>query len=170
MGWVKDKLSSSSNDADELKTTIENIWLISGKTSSYWEQYFCITIPQDADSKTLANLGAKVGGLMSEATGYLSKTESSRDGIEYLYKDQYNATIDSMVSTIKNSGEKVPAAATLASLAEAKLSDLNGARQHTEMCVKFWKRTIDGLKKVGDRIDNITWNLSNEAKIVNNYS
>lgn len=170
MGWVKDKLNKSLGEAMDLGNTIANIWLINGKSASYWEEYFRVHIPQDADSRTLANLGAKVGSLMSEATGYLSQVEANKDGIDYVYQDQYNEAIDNMVNTIKNSGEKVPAAATLASLAEAKLSNLNGARQHTEMCVKFWKRILDGLKKVGDRIDNITWNLSNEAKIVSNYS
>jgi len=166
MGWAGDKLQQSNDSADNLLEIVNRYWLISGKQGSAWKQYFSVTIPHDIDSQTCIQLSAKIGTLLSEACGFLGETEAGDTGIQYLYHDQYNTIIDQLVQDAKNTNTKVPAAATLASLAEAKLDDLIGSKQRTEMCVKFWKRIIDGLKNAKSSLETITWNMSNEVKIL----
>lgn len=146
--------------------------LINGQLLEYWKDYFQLEIPYDNLNPTICReLDLKLLRLNQEAHLYYAiantRLQAMERGNESLYRTRFNK----IVSEYKTRNEKLPAHATLDTLANAETDEIVSAKSHFEIEKTFWKDILDHLSTIRKILENATWNnkADHEMKFANNY-
>lgn len=142
---------------------------ISGKPVDYWEEQFRLIVPTDNLTPTMCKeLDMKLMDLNQIATfNYASanlKAQMIKTGSEATYHTKFAA----LVEEYRGVGKKIPAAATLNTLAKIDTQELESAQALAEMESKYWKGILDHLSTCRKLIENASLNISVEYKAMNN--
>jgi hypothetical protein len=140
---------------------------ISGEPIEEWEGKFKLSIPTDNLTPSMCKeLGMKIMDLHQEATFFhavaLAKSQMIKRGSE----SSYNSKFWAIYQEHKNAKKKIPAAATLDSLAKIDNEDIESAQSMADIEVKFWKNILDHLSTCRKIIENASLNISVELKAI----
>lgn len=143
--------------------------LINGKPMDHWETHFKIIIPTDnltpSMCKTLSmrlmSLNQEVAFFQACAT---AKAQIIKRGTTAAYNDKFWA----IVQQYKSENKKLPAAATLETMAKVDNEDLDSAQTISDIESRFWKDIIEYLSTCRKLIENASMNIATELKSMNN--
>jgi hypothetical protein len=151
--------------ADNMKEQL----LINGKPMEHWEQHFKINIPTDNLTPSLCKeLSMRLIQLNQEAAFFqaiaTAKAQIIKRGTTAAYNDKFWA----IVQQYKSERKKLPAAATLETMARVDNEDLDSAQTIADIESKFWKDILDHLATCRKLIENASMNIATELKSLNN--
>ena len=151
--------------ADHMKKEL----LISGRQMEHWETHFKINIPTDNLTPSLCKiLSMKLMNLNQEAAFFqacaTAKAQIVKRGTTAAYNDKFWA----IVQEHKAEGKKLPAAATLETMARVDNEDLDSAQTIADIESRFWKDILDHLATCRKLIENASMNIATELKSLGN--
>lgn len=145
--------------------SLRNQLQISGHTMKYWEEKFKIKIQTDnLNPATCIQLDIKLMELSQEASFFLAAAQAKAQMLKRGQEASYNDKFHAILQEYKNKGGKVPAAATLETLAKIDNEDINSAEAIAQVELKFWKEVLDHLNTCRKLLENATLNISVEMK------
>lgn len=139
-----------------------------GKDMHQWQQYFRVRIPPDLNPQTAKALDMQLIELYQEACDMKTDAETQYLSAQSAVKTAYREEFQTLVNGYKSRGEKLPAQATLATMAEERISADKDSLVHHEIALAFWKGIVNNLTECRKLIENATWNLSIEYKALDN--
>jgi len=142
---------------------------INGKSLDALEERFKIKIQTDNLSPQICQLyDMKLMELNQEASFYhavsAAKAQMLKRSNDSTYRDKFYA----LVQEYKALDKKLPANATLESLARVEIDDHESAQAIAEIEKGFWKDILDHLANMRKLIENATFNSSIEMKYFGN--
>lgn len=145
---------------------------INGQTLEYWQTHFYLEVPYDNLNPGICKeLDLKLLNLNQEAHLYYAianaRIQSMERGNESLYRQRFNK----IVGEYKARNEKLPAHATLDTLANAETDEIVSAKAFFEIEKSFWKDILDHLNTIRKILENATWNnkADHDMKFASNY-
>ena len=157
------------NESDAVRKEVERLvdsGKIDGRTQKEWSTYFRIDVPTDIDMGAYIALCAKVDRLQQIAYYYLSRAERVSSLTATLKKRKYNAEVDTVIAEAKSNGTRVPAAGTVAAIAENQIASVSTAENDSLSRVKFWRRRTDSLDMTHQTLKSLGYLLSEEARMI----
>ena len=143
-------------------------YYMNGKELTEWQKHFRIQIPPDLNPQTAKELDMRLIELYQEASDYKTEAETQHLSAQGAVKTAYREEFQGLVNEYKSRKEKLPAQATLATMAEEKISVHKDSLVHHEISLAFWKGIVNNLTECRKLIENATWNLSIEYKALEN--
>lgn len=162
------QLEKSKTEYDQLHKTANSSYHIAGKTILEWRNYFKIDLPPDATTQTIQSIDSKLVRLYQEAYDYKTSAVTCVRGIKSERAASFRLRYAELVQKYEDKGGKLPAKDTLTALAEAATADSDEMLMHAEMALEFWKDTLTRLSSCRKLVQDVTINLSVEAKALNN--
>ena len=143
--------------------------LINGKQMSFWEKHFRIEIPVDNLTPSMCKaLSMRLMHLNQEAAFFQACATAKAQIVKRGTTAAYNDKFWSIVQQYKSEGKKLPAAATLETMAKVDNEDLDSAQTIADIENRFWKDIIDHLSTCRKLIENASMNIATELKSMNN--
>ena len=139
-------------------------YYVAGKLIADWKDHFKMDIPPDLNTQTCKEIDLKILELHQEASFLKAEVDARLAAYRNTNSDRYREKFTNLVTEYKSKGEKLPAKDTLAALAEHAIGNIKNAMVHAEIELAFWKEILNDLANSRKLIDNITINLSVEAK------
>lgn len=143
--------------------------IISGQSIDHWQDKFKIKVPTDNLTPALCmELAMKIMDLSQEATFFHAVAQAKQQMLKRGADSNYNNKFWAIVQDHKSKGVKMPAAATLDTMARINNDDIESAETIASIELKFWKDIIDHLNMCRKLIENASLNISVEIKAMNN--
>ena len=143
--------------------------LINGKPMTHWETHFKINIPTDNLTPSLCKeLSMRLIQLNQEAAFFQAIATAKAQIIKRGTTAAYNDKFWTIVQQYKTEKKKLPAAATLETMARVDNEDLDSAQTIADIESKFWKDILDHLATCRKLIENASMNIATELKSLNN--
>lgn len=143
--------------------------LVSGKTIDHWREKFYLHIPTDnLTPARCMELAMKIMALAQEVTFHLNVAQAKSQLLKRGFEATYNAKFWEIVQEFKDKGTKLPASATLETMAKINTEEVASAETIAAVELKFWKDMQDHLNMCRKLIENATLNISVEIKAMNN--
>ena len=143
--------------------------LINGEPMSHWEKHFKINIPTDNLTPSLCKeLSMRLMELNQEAAFFQACATAKSQIIKRGTTAAYNDKFWTIVQQYKNEKKKLPAAATLETMARVDNEDLDSAQTIADIESKFWKDILEHLSTCRKLIENASMNIATELKSLNN--
>jgi len=161
---ILEQLNKGKGLHDHFAKQFREGYFIAGKLIADWKQRFQIEIPPDLNPQTCKELDLKILELHQEASFLKAEVDARLAAYRNTNNDRYREKFTALVTEYKNKGDKLPAKDTLAALAEHAVGNIKNAMVHAEIELAFWKEILNDLANSRKLIDNITINLSVEAK------
>ncbi|MCW4026334.1 MAG: hypothetical protein NWE76_02470 [Candidatus Bathyarchaeota archaeon] len=139
---------------------------ISGKTAEYWHERFYLKIP-DVNDMNPALLHANLMQIMvlqQEASFFFAESERANRYLKGGAEGAYHHAYWELVEEFKASGAKIPAAATLESLARVETIDTEQALINSETEMGYWKRIVEKLERSRKLLETASYTINSEAK------
>ena len=164
-----DKLMTGKQVHQIFAESMKEQLLINGKPMSHWEKHFKITIPTDSLNPGMCKmLSMRLMNLNQEAAFFqacaTAKAQIIKRGTSAAYNDKFNT----IIQQYKSERKKLPAAATLETMARINNEDLDSAQTIADIESKFWKDILDHLSTCRKLIENASMNIATELKSLNN--
>jgi hypothetical protein len=141
---------------------------ISGQPIDHWEEKFKLSIPVDDLTPAICKqLDVQLMGLSQEATFHHAVASAKVQMIKRGCESQFNDKFWALTQEYKEKGRKLPAAATLQTLATIQNDDMESAQSLASVETKFWKDILDHLATCRRLIENASLNISVELKALN---
>ena len=151
--------------ADHMKKQL----LINGKPMEHWQEYFRIQIPTDNLTPSMCKtLSMRLMNLNQEAAFFQACATAKAQIVKRGTTAAYNDKFWSIVQQYKAESKKLPAAATLETMARVDNEDLDSAQTIADVESKFWKDILDHLSTCRKLIENASMNIATELKSMNN--
>jgi hypothetical protein len=142
--------------------------LISGQSIEHWKEKFKLKIPTDNLTPGMCiDLAMRIMGLSQEATFFHAIAQAKAQMLKRGSDSTYNSKFWSIVQEHKNKGTRLPAAATLETMARIDNDEIDSAETIANIELKFWKDILDHLNMCRRLIENASLNLSVELKAMN---
>lgn len=158
------QLRKSKKLHDQFAQQFKTQYRIGGKLTSEWKQHFRVKLPPDMNTQTCQTADARLVELHQEASFLKAEAEARLSAYQSANDEKYRAKYAGLVAEYKEKGQKLPAKDTLAALAEHSMNDIKNALVHAEIELAFWKEILNDLGNCRKIIENVTINLSVEAK------
>ena len=143
--------------------------VVSGKPIDEWREQFKISIPTDNLTPAICvDLDLKIMLLSEEATFFHAVAQAKTQMLKRGSDASYNTKFWAIVEEYKAAQKKLPAAATLDTMAKLDNDEVASAETIAAIESKFWKEILDHLGMCRKLIENATINLSVEAKALQN--
>lgn len=143
--------------------------VISGQAIDHWQNKFKIKVPTDNLTPAMCmELAMKIMDLSQEATFYHAVAQAKAQMLKRGSDSTYNNKFWAIVQEHKSKGTKMPAAATLDTMARINNDEIESAETIAQIELKFWKDIIDHLNMCRKLIENASLNISVEIKAMNN--
>ncbi len=155
---------------DVFASQFRTCYLIAGKTIEEWEGEFKIEIPEDSNPNDCKRLDLQLLGLHQQATFFRAAARAVLQALKKGNQTQYRSKFSAIVAEHKSRNEKLPAAATLESLARIELDDVEGAMMGATIASDFWEDILEHLNYCRRLVENIIIATGIEAKITNRNS
>lgn len=142
---------------------------ICGKSMDHWQEKFRIKVPTDNLTPGMCmELAMRIMDLSQEVTFFYAvaqaKVQLLKRGADSSYKSKFWA----IVQEHKAKSGKLPAAATLETMARIDNDEIESAETIANIELKFWQSIIDHLNMCRRLIENASLNISVELKAMNN--
>lgn len=142
---------------------------ISGQTIEHWQNKFKIHVPTDNLTPSMCmELAMKIMDLSQEATFYHAVAQAKAQMLKRGADSNYNSKFWFFVQEHKSKGARLPASATLETMAKINNDEIESAETISNIETKFWKDILDHLNMCRRLIENASLNLSVELKALNN--
>ena len=143
--------------------------LINGKQMDFWEKHFRIEIPVDNLTPSMCKvLSMRLMNLNQEAAFFQACATAKAQIVKRGTTAAYNDKFWGIVQQYKSEGKKLPAAATLETMAKVDNEDLDSAQTIADIENRFWKDILDHLSTCRKLIENASMNIATELKSMNN--
>jgi hypothetical protein len=156
---------------DAFTTNFRRQYLIGGRTIETWEKEFKIKLPEALDPPNCKVIDIQLLKLHEQATFYKALADSAlgvlERGEESLYNDRITAYVNEHRTSTDKDKARLPAAATLETLAKAELGDVEGAVAAAKVSANFWKEILNHLAFCRKVLDNASISSGIEAKLIN---
>lgn len=144
---------------------------ISGEPIDHWEKKFKLSIPVDDLTPAICKqLDVQLMDLNQEATFHHAVASAKVQMIKRGCESQFNDKFWALTQEYKEKGKKLPAAATLTTLATIQNDDMESAQSLAQVETKFWKDILDHLATCRRLIENASLNISVELKALSAQS
>ena len=143
----------------------EEVINIQGKSLQEWRKVFHIKIPENPDIYECKQIGRQLMELYQEAAFLKAMAEAANILLRRGYESEYHKKFESLVAQYRAEDKKLPASATLETLAKQSIDDVESALAHSDLAVRFWKEILEQLNYNRKVTETITINNSVEAKI-----
>lgn len=167
---TSDQVVKSVEDGKELHDhfakQFRKDYTVAGKTLGEWKSYFKVNVPPDLNPQTCRDVDTKIMSLHQEASYYKAEAEAKHSILKASNANQYRTEFNAIVSEHRALGKKVPAAATLASLAEYATGTIKNAVAHSEIELGFWKEILSDLANARKIVEQFVMTLNIEAKAI----
>lgn len=142
-------------------------YTINEKTIDEWWAHFGIMEKdENLTPARCKELDAEIARLFQEASYYLSSAAAEMQLLEKSSETTYREQYTALVTESTNKNDKIPAAATLDTLAKAGQDDVYSAVANAKTAREFWKTILVSLDTCRKLVDNATYNLNIEAKLL----
>ena len=143
--------------------------LINGKQMEYWESHFKIDIPTDNLTPSLCKtLSMRLMHLNQQAAFFQACATAKAQIVKRGTTAAYNDKFWSIVQQYKSENKKLPAAATLETMAKVDNESLDSAQTIADVESRFWKDILDHLSTCRKLIENASMNIATELKSMGN--
>ena len=139
--------------------------LISGKTISEWKELFSIDIPESPDPQLCKEIDMKLMALHHEATFHFNLARMCLDAATMSSEATFRKKFSTLVQESKIGKGKVPAAATLETLARADQESIERLRESAKRDVSFWKTIMADLDMQRKLVNDATMNNGIQVKL-----
>jgi len=153
---------------DEFGKELYTQYKINGKLLHEWKEYFKLYLPPDANTQTLREVDSRLMGLHQEASFFKGCCNAKLQAAKANNMDAYRQRYTELVAEYKSQGKKLPAKDTLSALAEHTTADWKNVTMHAEIEFDFWKEILNDLTNCRRLVENMTLNISVEAKALQN--
>lgn len=143
-------------------------YTIAGKLMNEWREHFKVTLPPDANTQTLQTIDARLMELHEEATFLKARCNAKLHALRDVNAASYRRRYAELVAEYKSKQKKLPAKDTLAALAENDNQETKDQIVHPEIELDFWKAILEDLNYKRRLVENMTLNISVEAKALQN--
>ena len=151
--------------ADSMKEQL----LINGESMEHWEKHFKMNVPSDNLTPSLCKeLSMRLIELNQEAAFFQACATAKAQIIKRGTTAAYNDKFWTIVQQYKSEKKKLPAAATLETMARVDNEDLDSAQTIADIESKFWKDILEHLSTCRRLIENASMNIATELKSLNN--
>lgn len=161
------QLKKSKKLHDQFAEQFRKKYMVAGKIIAEWRQHFHISLPPDLNSQTAMGMEAKLNELHQEASFFKAEADARCKAYENANTQRYRDKFAALVAEYKQTGQKLPAKDTLASLAEFAISDTKDGQVHAEIELNFWKDILADLANSRKQLETVVILLSVEAKSMN---
>jgi hypothetical protein len=117
-------------------------YLVSGKTLETWEKHFKISIPSDLDPGKCKELDLVLMRLHEEALFHKATADAVQQALKKGSESEYLTRFEALVKEYEAAKKKLPANATLDSLAKLNLDDVESALAAARIALDFWESII----------------------------
>jgi hypothetical protein len=162
---ILESLKKGKSVYDVFSADFRTRYLIAGKTLAEWESKFKIKIPEQANPHECKNLDTKLMELHQEATFNLASSKAVMQALKRGIDTEMNSRKTALVQQYTNNKAKLPAAATLESMARSQIDDVDGAMMSALIASNFWQDLIDHISFCRKLLENITINNGIEGKM-----
>lgn len=140
--------------AETLNKSFEQRYMVRGKTLTQWRDHFHIRIPLDAMSPQLAiEVNLQLANLYQEASFYFIEAQKKKENFEVSKNSSYADVKKQIVDEYRENSWKLPAAATLDSMAEYEVQNYSQAAAIYKSEYSFWKQILEQISKVQKMIE-----------------
>jgi len=153
---------------DDYAKNFQERYMIAGKVISEWKEDFRIEIEPDSGPEGCITADIKLLKLHQTASFNKSESQARVSTLKNIYNTRYRTEFNRIVTEYKTSGQKLPAKDTIGQMAEEAAAELKDALSHAETENDFWKETLADLANARKVINDMTVNLSVEAKALQN--
>lgn len=161
---LADKILKGRDSLDTLLGHLRGKIMVADKPLAEWKERYSLQIPTDLNAITCRAMGTKLMELYQEASFFSAMAEIklhvARSASEETIRNAYHK----LVEEHREKYGKIPAAATLDSLARSESSDIVNAQVLAEIEKDFWKKMIDQLNYSRKIVENATMNIAIEQK------
>lgn len=142
---------------------------ISGQSIDHWQNKFKIKVPVDNLTPSLCmELAMKIMDLSQEAAFYHAVAQAKSQMLKRGSDSTYTNRFWMIVQDHKQKNMRLPASATLETMAKVDTDEIESAETISAIETKFWKDILDHLNMCRRLIENTSLNLSVELKAMNN--
>ena len=158
------KLRKGKELHDEFTREFRETYKIAGQLMGEWQDHFALQIPIDPNIATIQELDVRLVELHQEASFLKAVADCKLRAYNGVTSRDYNIEYARLVTEYKTSGQKLPAKDTLQALTEKELGGMKEGLVHAEIELSFWKDVLNDLSNSRKVIENLTLNISVEAK------
>lgn len=164
-----ESIKKNKNIYDAFATNFKTRYLIADKTIEQWEEEFKLVVPEDLNPQQCKQFDIKLMGLHQEATFLKAAARAYVQALTKGLETQYRSKFSALVVEYKSKNEKLPAAATLESLARIDLDDVDGAIMAANIANNFWEDIIKHLDYCRKLVESIAMSNGIQAKMDGNH-
>ncbi len=164
------KMKAGKSVYEMFQANFRNQYLIAGKTIDDWEKKFKIHIPEDSSPQRCKELDIKLMELHQEATFNKASSGAILQALKRGVDSELHTSKTALVVQYEANHAKLPAAATLESMAKDQIKDVDGAVMAANIAVDFWKDILEHLAFCRKLLENISINNGIEAKASKGYT
>ena len=137
---VVKRLKNGKRVMELLSESLDNYFLVDGKTINEWRKYFDIKLPQSdrLTPENLAHTNAKLCDAINEAGFWHARALLIEQSIRSGAKDKFDEAFSALVEHYRITNKKLPAEGTLRTISETG-SGLTSAIATATTRTKFWK-------------------------------
>ena len=144
-------------------------YLIAGRTIELWEKDFKISVPNDLDPSTCKELDIKLMELHQEAAFHKASATAVVQALKKGSETEFRNRFTALVTEYKVKNLKLPAAATLESLAKTEIDDVEAALMSAEVAADFWQSIMEHLSFCRKILEQGTINSGIQVKMDANH-
>jgi len=163
---IIDNLKTTQEEYTILSNEYKNNLLIDGHPINYWKERYKIDIPIDVNTQFSIQIDSKLISFYQELSFKKNDVLAMLKHLNAQYKKEYNNKFAALYFQYKGSKEKLPAKDTIAAVVEEQLDNIKTNISHAEIELDFWDNLIKDLDRIRKTIENITLNVSVEAKML----
>ena len=154
---------------EAISSEIGGSYLVSGKTMNQWRSYFNIKLPDVLTPEELGKANAKLSNAINEASFHYAHAIIVEQSIRTGATDKFDDAFRSLVENYRQQNKKLPAEATLRTMAETGDMGIKSAIPTASANTKFWKTVNEGLQDQRRVFEQQRWIMFTEMKIAQEY-
>jgi len=151
---------------DNTKERLASQVPISGKSAEFWKNRFYLKVPDinDMNPALLHSNLMQIVILQQEASFFFAESERANRYLKGGAEGAYHHAYWELVEEFKEKSMKIPAAATLESLARVETVDTEQALINSETEMGFWKRIVETLDRTRKLLETASYGIHAEQK------
>lgn len=160
-----ESIKKHKNIYDQFAISFRTRYLIAGKTIEQWETEFKIAVPEDLNPQQCKEFDIRLMGMHQEVTFFRAAARAILQALTKGSQTQFRGKFSALVAEYKQKNEKLPAAATLESLARVDLDDVDGAIMAANIAMGFWEDITKHLDFCRKLVESIAMSNGIQAKM-----
>lgn len=163
-------IKKSKSVYDAFAVSFRTRYQISGHTIEEWEKEYKVVVPEDLNPQQCKQFDIRLMGMHQEISFFRAAARAILQALSKGSETQYRSKFSALVAEYKQRGEKLPAAATLESLARIDLDDVDGALMAANIANNFWEDILKHLDYCRKLVESIAMSNGIQAKMDSNHT